>query len=187
MKNKGNAKSQLSKKMIVSSLLELLDGKLLSQVTIKNICDNAKISRKTFYRNFESKIDVLENVVEVLSEEYIDTINGLTDLGFPNIAFKVFQWSEDNKQFLTKLVNNDLLFIVSDILLEKIILFYKLRRQELFEKIGEKNLENTLTFIFGGFEKYLKRWINNKDNHSALEMKQEFIEISESLSVILSS
>lgn len=187
MKNKGNAKSQLSRKVIISSLVELLDSKLLSQVTIKDICDNANISRKTFYRNFENKINVLEDVVEVLTQEYIDTLNVTTDLSFPNIALQVFKWSDANKNFLTKLVNNDLLFIVSDILLEKIVLFYKLRRQELFEKFGERNLENTLTFIFWGVEKYLKKWINYKEEYSALEMKQDFIKISELFSLIINS
>ena len=54
-KNKGNVVSQQSKCWIEEALLELLKTEKYEEITVKEIAANAGLSRRSFYRNFDSK------------------------------------------------------------------------------------------------------------------------------------
>lgn len=51
------------KKLLQTSLLDLLDVKPYQDITVKDICQQADIPRRTFYHYFESKEDVLDTIV----------------------------------------------------------------------------------------------------------------------------
>lgn len=53
-------RSKLSSQWIIESLLQLLSHKNLKEITIKELCENARIGRVTFYRHFDSIDDVLQ-------------------------------------------------------------------------------------------------------------------------------
>ena len=48
-----------SQNMIADALFSLMKRKHFQQITVTEICDEAAIGRKTFYRNFDMKEDVL--------------------------------------------------------------------------------------------------------------------------------
>ncbi len=52
-----------TKQGIVNALMELLEKKTWDKISIKDICENALISRSTFYAHFKDKYDLLEYVV----------------------------------------------------------------------------------------------------------------------------
>lgn len=41
------------------------------KISVTRICSRAGLDRRTFYRNFDSKNDVLEQYIRLLGEEYI--------------------------------------------------------------------------------------------------------------------
>ena len=47
------------KEHITESLLRLLEQKEISDISISELCDDAGIGRASFYRNFDSKEDIL--------------------------------------------------------------------------------------------------------------------------------
>ncbi|CUS26877.1 Putative transcriptional regulator [Paucilactobacillus oligofermentans DSM 15707 = LMG 22743] len=100
MKNKGNAKSQYSKQQILNALLVIMDNKPIYKITIKEICDYALISRKTFYRNFDTKIDVLSIEVDKIVKEYLNRLSVMDDLIVSNIALIIFNLVNENVYFL---------------------------------------------------------------------------------------
>ena len=51
-----------SKTWITESLLKLMEEKDFSKITITEIIKNADLTRQTFYRNFDSKEDILMNM-----------------------------------------------------------------------------------------------------------------------------
>lgn len=56
---KENPVAAQSKPMLLIALLELIEHKLYSSISIKELAECAGLDRKTFYRNFTSKEEVL--------------------------------------------------------------------------------------------------------------------------------
>ena len=56
---KENPVAVQSKQMLLNALLELMEKKAYSSISIKELAECAGLDRKTFYRNFDSKEEVL--------------------------------------------------------------------------------------------------------------------------------
>ena len=54
-----NATAIRSQKWIVDSLLSLMEQKSYAEITVRDICKSADLSRQTFYNVFDSKDEVL--------------------------------------------------------------------------------------------------------------------------------
>lgn len=66
-KNKTAVRSQ---HMIVDALFSLMKRKPFKQITVSELCEESGIGRKTFYRNFELREDVIEFKLDLMCEEY---------------------------------------------------------------------------------------------------------------------
>lgn len=66
-KNKTALRSQ---HMIADALLHLMKRKPFQQISVTEICEEAAIGRKTFYRNFELREDVIEFHLDLMRDEY---------------------------------------------------------------------------------------------------------------------
>lgn len=67
-----------SQHMITDALFSLMKRKPFQQITVTEICDEAAIGRKTFYRNFDMKEDVVEFRLDILCAQYKEEIMGMT-------------------------------------------------------------------------------------------------------------
>ena len=63
--------------MITQALFELMKRKPFQQITVTEICREAAIGRKTFYRNFDWKEDVIDFQLDLLCEQYREEIMGM--------------------------------------------------------------------------------------------------------------
>ena len=70
LKDSFNPSSLRSKAEICNALLRLMEDHPYEEITVKQIALEAKLVRKTFYRNFDSKEDVLETILDKLIYEY---------------------------------------------------------------------------------------------------------------------
>lgn len=58
-----------TRKVIKDSLYKLLEKKHLSEITVKELCEEADINRATFYRNYEDIYDLYEKLEAELTQE----------------------------------------------------------------------------------------------------------------------
>lgn len=65
-----------SQHMIADALLSLMKRKQFQQITVTEICEEAAIGRKTFYRNYELKEDVIDFMLDKLCTEFEQEIIG---------------------------------------------------------------------------------------------------------------
>jgi len=156
--------------------------KNFEDVSIKEITEKALVSRKTFYRNFENKIDVLSLEIDQVIAFYLSSLDNTEDLSFDNIAYLIFNTMEEYRPFIKILVKNNLNYLLIDKMLDEIIEVYKLRKKDLFEIYGEEIVAGTLLFSFGGFEKYISRWIMTDKQVTTSQVKNEFKQISQLMS-----
>lgn len=69
-KEAGQVQAQKTRKLIADALLDLLEERSFSQITVTQICDRAGICRQTWYRNYHTKEDALCAVMEETLENY---------------------------------------------------------------------------------------------------------------------
>ncbi|MGU9560630.1 TetR/AcrR family transcriptional regulator, partial [Lactiplantibacillus pentosus] len=74
MKQMPSKTAQQSKSWLTLSLLELMKEKSFSDITITEIAEKAQLDRRTFYRHFHSKKDILDRYFEQLCSEYSNYI-----------------------------------------------------------------------------------------------------------------
>ena len=63
------------KESITTTLFQLMHEKSISDISISELIRRAGVARVSFYRNYESKEDVLVTLIEDVLEQYRDTID----------------------------------------------------------------------------------------------------------------
>ena len=66
-----NKTARQSQELIAEGLFRLMDRKPFSQIRITELCQEAGVGRKTFYRNFQTKEDVVEFRLDQMQQEYL--------------------------------------------------------------------------------------------------------------------
>lgn len=61
--------------LITTAFFELLGTKPFANIRIIDICEKAGVARKTFYRNFESKMAVVERLVDQVFYEFMQKLD----------------------------------------------------------------------------------------------------------------
>lgn len=56
---------------ITDALLKLLKDVPFSEITVSEICSHASVGRASFYRNFESKEDVLKKWLDKVTDDFV--------------------------------------------------------------------------------------------------------------------
>lgn len=89
--------------MIADALFSLMKRKSFQQITVTEICEEAAIGRKTFYRNFELREDIIEFQLDYMCREYKAA---LEDLSLEEYLFHHFFYIYENKDFFITLYQN---------------------------------------------------------------------------------
>lgn len=100
-----------SKNMITDSLLELLKKNRYDDLTISKICEKAKISRITFYRNFDTKDDIIKYYLQKINFNF-DYDENIKDIN--NLLINFYNYLLNYKDFLLLLDYNNLTFLLKE-------------------------------------------------------------------------
>lgn len=95
-----------SQRMISEALFRLMQKEPYHVITITQICQEAEIARKTFYRNFETKEDILDFQLDELYEEYVEE---LSQVKLEDRLYHYFAFMKKHVKYLAKLYGNNLL------------------------------------------------------------------------------
>ncbi len=74
-KKKEDRRVKFTKMFLKESLINLLEEKSISKITIKEICENADINRATFYAHYSDQYHLLESIEEEYIEKILNDIN----------------------------------------------------------------------------------------------------------------
>lgn len=178
MNPSSNPSALRSKNEITAALFKLLKQYPYTEITVKQIVLEAEVVRKTFYRNFNSKDDVLDAYISNIMNDYVHTLQNLINCGMPNILDVIFDFCTDNKELLFILRENHLLHI----LLNKWNTFIPAVHNQItsedslfFRTYGELNTEYILAFNIGAVWNILVKWIENDMQDSINEIKNTIV------------
>ena len=85
-----------SRNEFAGALLKLMERYPYNEISVKQIVLETDLVRKTFYRNFTSKDDVLLYITRKVLKDYFRTINS----GEGDVLTVIFRFADKNRRFL---------------------------------------------------------------------------------------
>ena len=153
-------KAALQQRKIEECLLAILGEKQLSEVSVSGLCEQTGLSRKTFYRLFESKSDVLCSLIDRMIRDFIHFYPGaeLMVPGVPEELVAFYAYWKEQRLLLDVLEKNGL----STLLFERCIHHVMNEETEIMLQLGlgtaqTQNME-TLLFVLSGLLTLVVSW-----------------------------
>jgi AcrR family transcriptional regulator len=146
------------------ALFVLLSQKEYQNITVEEVAAKAGFSRRTFYRHFVSKDELLHCALEGLTDEYSRCLEREKDLSIRNISRVFFGFWISQLALLKALDQSDLLFVLLEVMNKKIPHIYQSLKGELKEFGAEDNRISLLSFSIGGFWNTLIQWMRSGAN-----------------------
>lgn len=167
----------LLKRCILNAILDLMRHDDYSLIQVKEIAEKANISRRTFYRYFKCKEDVMQFLAEDLMNKFAQQISSHHSEGIYEITKSYFEFWEDNIEVLHLLKKAHLLYFIEDRLAELIIhVAQKVNHihSDAVDLPSEKYHQELYKFHFriAGFWKITLLWSEEIPRKSPIEMTQ---------------
>lgn len=97
-----------SRNEIAGALLDLMEKYPYNEITVKQVILETDLVRKTFYRNFSCKDEVLIYIMRKTLTEYFSVINS----GEEDVLSIIFMFADKNRRLLMLLDKNNMLYVV---------------------------------------------------------------------------
>lgn len=179
-KMKANNKfyKNLSNQFIVEALLEIMEEKPYSEISVAEITDRAQIARRTFYYNYKDKDDVIQEYIQILFlkfKEYIFSHKAKTPQECATIYFKFWK----NEKTVIPLLKKNNLF---PLLLEKYeSVLAPFTADDILRDfhccLNEKEEKYFKAFNAAGLWILLDRWIKSGATETPEEMAAIYVKI----------
>lgn len=99
---------------ITDSLIELLKSKELGDISISEICNHAGVGRTSFYRNFETKEDILRRYIGKMFDEIKANYEALGGTAVNELLRLIFFGFEKDRAFYALLNERGLVYLLKD-------------------------------------------------------------------------
>lgn len=153
-----------SKKKIAAALLELMKVYQYSEITITQLSQEAKLSRKTFYRLFDDKDNVLILLFDGLYYECFSEIKSRNVKHYWELVQLYFDFWESRKEILFLLNKNALLpHLFEYVYRHADSIFVAVRTSETAEQFVD-TLPYLLAYSVGGMHSMLIKWVESGMN-----------------------
>lgn len=160
---------------IINALLTLMDKNKYREITIVDIASKAHIGRRTFYRHFKNKDDILVLYCNVILKDFAQKIREKDEMTLYSVSVSYFEFWNKHMHFLKLLRKSDMLYFVGDRLPE--FLAYV---AILVDHVLPEEIENTMKrqdglyyahhFNMGGYWSITTIWMEKEQRETPEEM-----------------
>ena len=158
MNESNNPSAIRSRKQITDALLKLMEKYPYEDISVKQIVLETDLVRKTFYRNYSSKDDVLRSHIRSILLDYFVIVNNARG----DVLTTIFEFAVKNKKLLMLLDKNDMLYVVLQGMNEFIMSVKTKQNQELnpFSKLFEGlDSDYLISLNTGGIWNVISLWV----------------------------
>lgn len=174
--DKNDRRVRYTRMVLKESFIKLLEKKDITQISIKEICEEADVNRATFYAHYNDQYDLMRKI----EDEFIDNINVLfTEIDHRNkngnavlLAERIFEYIKENAKLCKLLLSER-----GDFRFQKqiITLVYDIIITELTgdNKITKEDAEYVYAFTITGCIGIVQKWLDEdmkKSSHFLAEM-----------------
>lgn len=162
--------AEQSKQKIVKGLLAVMEQYAFKDITVTQIAQEAGLSRKTFYRLFSDKDEVLDFLFKGLSFECIAQIKKQEVKRYWKVVQLYFDFCQERKDLLLLLRKHHLLGRLFDVSYQQsFTVFEYVRSKEIVEAFASP-LPYMLAYSIGGMNSMLLKWIEDDMKISSSEL-----------------
>lgn len=112
-----------SQRWLTESLIALMNEKPFSQITIRDICRRADLSRQTFYNSFSSKEEILRSYLKEKCEAQFEKYSENCKLTVNEIVAAFSAVLTENRKLLDAMLKNELGGIINEAISNSVALF----------------------------------------------------------------
>lgn len=174
-----------SKNEITNTLLQLMNTYPYQEITVKQLILESHIARKTFYRNFLSKDDVLDSYIDRIMYEYIESLLQIPNCKLSHILDVILGFCTQNQHFLFQLRDNDLMHL----LLKKWNTFIPIMHNQvvrsdhpIFQGFIPEQVDYIIAFNVGAVWNVLMKWIEHDMQDAPEYVKKTILDYLDNLS-----
>ena len=156
-----------SKQWLLDALLQLMKEKKYNEITIKELTERAGLDRKTFYRHFKAKDEILNIPIKEAFDKYIYNLRNLPMLSSHEANKAYFELCLQYIDFFKLLESHGMLMIVLVKLSEYLPI---INGMFLDDPVYSQKTAWGLTYEAGGIWNVTVRWISSGAKESPEEM-----------------
>ncbi|HHV59731.1 MAG TPA: TetR/AcrR family transcriptional regulator [Clostridiaceae bacterium] len=179
--DKLDRRAKYTRMVLKESLINLLEKKDISKITIKEICDDADINRATFYSHYNDQYDLLRKIEDELLNNVSDYIEALykADNSRDDVSLveEIFEYIKQNGKLCRLLLNER-----GDLNFQKkvMMLVYDRIVNELTDNnnITKEDAECIYSFFITGCVGLVQKWLNDGMKKSARYMAEMVMKLT---------
>ncbi len=153
--------AEQSKQKMVQALLRVMEQYDYKEITVTQIAQEAQLSRKTFYRLFSGKDEILSLLFEGLFQECFGRIQARNIRHYWDVMQEFFDFWEERKELLFLLQKNGLLPRVFERSCQYAVQVFTFVRSEEVAESFALPLPYLLAYSVGGMHSMLLKWVEN--------------------------
>lgn len=150
MNMNNDQKNTYVKKQITAALLELLNEKPIADISISELTQRAQIGRVSFYRNYQSKEDILREESDRLIKEWGHRYETNPESSPETLFPSLFDFYKEHKEFYTIIFQSGMTSIMLETILDTIQVTEEMSNLEAYMK----------SFWAYGIYGWMIEWIN---------------------------
>ncbi len=172
---KNNRRTQITKMLLKTSLIELMHEKNMNQITIKELCERADLNRSTFYLHYTDQYALLEDIEnEMISTTFAHLQNVGPTLDTLSYIVAFLDYVKDNKDIFQTLLCTQKYTEFQEVFIAKIIEQIK---DKLPLNCSSEMQKYVHTFLLHGSTHIIIDWINNDFRPSSAEIARLIYEL----------
>lgn len=167
---------------IIQAFLLLLSRKKYSEITIIDISLEAHIGRRTFYRHFKSKEEVLLLHCKTIIKDLAAFIRNKSEITLYSVTLSYFEFCQKHLEFLLLLQESDLLYFIGDRLPEFLadvaVMVDHVSPKDVLETYAKQDLYYYAHFFnMGGYWSITKLWLQKQEREAPQEITKMIVKI----------
>ncbi len=184
---KNDRRVRYTKMVLKESFIKLLERKNISQITVKEICEDADINRATFYAHYTDPYDLLRKIenelIDNVSAYLADYMQNKTDINIVEIVGKILEYIKENAQLCKLLLSER-----GDFNFQKrvMMLIYDKNVRDLTNGTGisKEDAEYLNSFTISGCVGVIQKWLHEGMQKSTAAMAELMVAISTGMPAI---
>lgn len=178
---KDDRRVKYTKMVLKESFIKLLEQKEISQITIKEICENADINRATFYAHYSDQYDLMrkieEELLENVSSYLTDYMQSKPTVDFVGMIEKILEYIKENAELCKLLLGErgDLDFQ------KRIMMFvYAKNINHLIsnDAIAKEDAEYIYAFTITGCVGLIQKWLEGDMKKTARSIAELLVKVT---------
>lgn len=153
-----------SKQWLVDALVTLMQrGEAVTDISITEIVQTADLSRKTFYRAFKTKNDLIDYLCRQLTDDYFESLKqatrGQTPISFETTMQHFFTFWWQQKDLVRLLIRQGLFDHLNGVWQRDAVDKYRQFPAPWHAAGTDREVNYIMAFALGGFTNVLRMWL----------------------------